>query len=104
METVRKVARELDAKRDLLLLIKAINPAFYNEFVREFFTDPLTYIGFEKDLFKALAAVKGITIAAQDPRDSEDNGVILMYADVIVEFDCYEDAIVHAIRLLHAAL
>jgi hypothetical protein len=101
-DKVAKMASSLDAKRDVLKMIRDINPAFYNEFVREFLTDRLTLTDFEKDLVRALQAIAGIMVYV----DSETLTVNVRYKLTNgnyshEELDSYESALYFAIGLLH---
>lgn len=101
--TVDKIAAVVDSKLDMLVHIKNINQAFFNEFTREFLTDRLTFIGFEQDLVRALQAVANIVVY----REEHDLGTVWVkhklrngtYSDE--PFDSYEGAFRFAVGLLH---
>jgi hypothetical protein len=92
---VDTIASQLDAKLELLNHIKNVNSAFYNEFVREFLSDPLTFAGLEKELINALHSIGGITISRKDDK------LFVEYKTVKEPFDSYEDALKFAVATLY---
>jgi hypothetical protein len=92
---VDKIASPLDAKLQLLNHIKDVNPSFYNEFVREFLTDRLTFVGLEKELVNALHSVSGITVSRDEDK------IFISYKNTMEKFDSYEDALKFAVGLLY---
>jgi hypothetical protein len=99
---VDKVAQPMDGKLGLLVHIKDVNPAFYNEFVREFLTDRLTLTNLERDLVRALSAIAGITVYVTV---DDLSTVWVKYKSVHREWDephdSYESALRFAVGLLH---
>lgn len=98
--SVDRVAAVIDSKLSMLGYIKDVNSTFYNEFVREFLTDRLTFIGFERDLVNALEAVAGIRIYRKE------DTIFIQYklrngAKCIETVDSYEAAFRFAMGLLH---
>lgn len=99
-DVVSRAVNQIDSKFNLLNLIRERNPSFYNEFVREFLTDPLTFVGFEKDLVEALQAVSAIMVYRDE--DSIWVRYKLSGGGVLDEkFPDYESAFEFAIGLLH---
>lgn len=92
----------MDFKLELLAHIKDVNPAFYNEFVREFLTDRLTLTGFEKDLVRALSAIADITVYITE---DDITTVWVKHKSKRNEWDephdSYESALRFAVGLLH---
>lgn len=98
---IDRVSAIVDAKLDLLIHIKKVNPKFYEEFVRYFLQDRLTFVGFEKDLTTALERVAGIMVYRHP-----DNSIWVKYklkggGSSYETFDAYEGAFRFAIGLLH---
>lgn len=93
------VGVDLDARREMLLHIKRINPQFFQRLYNEFLKDKITYSDLELALFNALASV-GITLIIQDDlslmidyRTTSGNTVLEKLSD-------YETALQFAFGLL----
>lgn len=101
MKALCEVAEPMDYKLDVLVHIQDINEYFYREFVREFLTDRLTLVGFEKDLVRALEAIAGITVYRDDKHDIWVQHKLKGGGSVNDPFVDYESALHFAIGLLH---
>lgn len=97
----QNLALHADAAKDILIAIKSNNERFYNEFVREFLTDRLTFTNFERDLVNALHTIAGITIFRSEIDLRDDvNKIHVKHGKIIDSFDDFESAFNFAIAIL----
>lgn len=95
---ITTVAIDLDARRDLLIHIRTINPGFFDLLYNKHLKDKLVYSDFDKALLEALASF-GITFLINDLT------IFLEYKtnagfELLDKFDDYDSALQFAIALL----